>query len=871
MPYIVPSSVNVNKGSVGIGANISNGSISISGSINDYPTANVTSYQRSGIAERIGAVKTFNGLTFMCISSSVKELPPGNPIARDCTKEITSQYVHVSKSIYETPINVRKFLATAGATPAKRSESFIWVPIGALVKYASERAKGSVSVPSFLVKLSASPSVEESVTIRDLVDPMLAVRGLILDFSGSTLKTKRLGGGSVGGSIVSDVSYGKGVFQGYKNTSLTWEKADEEVNTDRTYSIIKKSDEDYSIYEGSKDPHIAPTDRLPRDLSVMFDVSGITKDFSITVYKRGEIEAVLTGQFGYAQAALELVEDPLRANAEASALLDSLSGDPTTTGNALHEIASALSSGAYGYPDGGGFDTPVWRCISAKYTKHVWTPFTVNIQARVKDEKGVYKPVTVPDAYQPLLNPRFEVLTKEISTGWELKRFSAEDAQTWDKGSIQSWIRLKAAVVAASALTDSENEAYIRYSLYQAKLNLEKYLYRKIPIYEEVGYAAIPYARYYKDADDIQWTVEEIPENEINPKSSNTEPIPVLFPDPSWAPSLMISARSRFHSSVAEMGNPDFNPYARSYYEINASTLISGKEEYELTKYTILPSANTKPALGGSYGQFGDVGAIISAIGGANSQPGTLNPRHEFMQVTDQGIPGASPGNVNVSVPIAFPQAAAASGVDRYSTTSSIRSAQDHSFTNSVTVVNSSVSQGRPPEARLRRINYEVNNDSDSIHKDTATFISSNVVSVEYTPSISVPGARNLSEAIQGAKHLLKLSMIQASSGGCQLSFTKSNVKYIVGSSVSIPASGRWVVKSYTASCQYSDGEPFPQPLQIEAGTYLEPNIRSSTIKIDSADNNNDNQPAMEVDIDANIPSIFAVDYNAPTNFGRWL
>ena len=835
---------------LGVGnADLQNGYITLQESLNDYPKLTVLYYSDSDPDITTGSSYTWAGLVFLLESITVDTcLIPGYQ------KQITLQYVHASKRVMEYPIHTYQFVQAAKGSASKKTSDTIKFSIGTLIGFAQSKVGGNVSAPGFLVELSRNPSPEETVTLKQYIDDQLIVKGLIYKFSEDACYTETLGkGGTVPNTVVSDYTTVKNAVPTYQDTALSWSKKDNYDGAELAKKTYKRlSANEYVIYEGDYKAHLPPgedgTDStLPRDLSIMIDNSGVSKSCKVTRYKWGQPEASITATFGYANSALELVADPQKPNASTNAVLSALTGDVINAGNAYQEVLSTIKSGRYGYPDDVSWaNAPIWRLTSVKQTDYVYEPLDLRMNPVLQHEDGTFEQVVVPEGAGQFLKSNVEVLVSEKSYGWEIKRFAQEDPGEWTKGSIAAWLSLQTLVSLKDKLQGdaAQSKQLYNWMLYSAKVNLEQYLYRKISLWEQVDYSISPYSKYYKDADSVDWDVQYIPLNVLNGNSpgSDDTPVPVLYPDPNWVPQLMLIASSRYKSSLGLAGNPKYSPFVRNYYGSNPLTLTTGSEEYEYTSYGIYASKNTKPAIGELQTDLGAVDSVLAGIQSSLGDNGTYYKPHSYMNIGDYGIKGVSLGTVNTSA-VKGPVASNNQQTDdKYTTTTSIRVAQDQSFKSYVTTQSFTESLGRPPEATTRKPLYEETKDeSDSPYKNSATFITSDISNggIEIVPSISIPAAQNIQEAINGAKFSLTMSILTSGSSASATLVWSSTAKSLINSKINLP-NGPWVIKSATQTVQVTQGLPFAQPIEVEAGNLVYSDIGVRTIQIANESNDSD-------------------------------
>jgi hypothetical protein len=864
---------NYNVGEV----SIENGYITLSESLGDYPKLTIQTYQDENPALVVGTTHTDFGLVFVLEGISVDICPIAG-----FQKQVVYNFIHISKKLLEYPINTYDFVHNHKGSAVRTSGSSYYFSLGTLISYAQGKVGGSASGPSALVEISKTPSPEETITIKQHLDEQCQLKGLVYQFIGGSVSASAIGTGvAVNAAIVANYTLAKNAVPTYKRTPLSWSKKDNYENNQLVKKTYRKLDSnEYVLYTGDFKAHLPPGEDntgsvLPRDLSIMMDNSGITKSCKLTKYKWGQPEVEISATFGYANAALELVTDPARPNSATNLVLSALSEKVIESGNAYQEVLSTIQSGKYGYPDDVEWrHEPIWRIVSIKETYYDYEPLHLNINPVIKKADGSFHSVIIPEEYKKFLFSNLEVLVSETSFGWELKRFAQEDAAQWTKGSISAWNSLHSVVSLKDKLQDgsAESKKLYNWMLYSAKITLEQYLYRKIPLWERVDYAIVPYSKYYKNLETVDWQVEMIPQSSIpGLDRGNNTPIPVLFPDPNWAPELMIVARSRYKSSFGVSGNPQYNPFVRNYYGSNPVTVSTGSEEYEFTKYGILSSRLTKPAISELHDTFGNVQDVISGIVAGMAYEGTVYKEHPYMTVNDYGIKGVPIPQMNPGSVLSNSPGATADRNDQYTTLTSIRVAQDQSFKSYITTQTYSESEGRPPNATLRKPVYEeVADESNSPYKNSQTYVTSDISNggIDIVSGVSVSGAQNIQEAISGAQNQLMLNILMSGSTASVQLVWNTVTRSLINGRINLPQ-GNWIIKNSTQTVQVSNGVAFPQPIQIEAGNYMRPGISAETIQIA---NENTNQDSMQVLINADLPYKLGTPITElPANFSRWL
>lgn len=878
--------VSSNIGIDSLGASINNGAATLELNIFDYPKLTIASYGAAslgGIGSRLGV----GGQSFYLESMSIDSAPinPGN-----FTSLTTYSYAHSSKLIYELALNLKDFLNEYKDEAVEQTKDSYIFNIGTLISFAkSKTTAGGVSSPSFTFKVSKKVSPEETVTLKQYIDDRSKSLGLVYKFSGSSISFTSPGGGA-GSRPVQNYNIGKNSISTYKDTILQWDKNQdyEDKSQISKKKYVQLTTDDYTLYDGDYQPHLPPTNTLggkvPKDLSIMVDNSGETKQFKLTKYKFGKPERELSGVFGYAHAAVELVTDPAKPNNSSELVLKLMKPGVQSSKNAYAAVLKSLKASKFGFPDDANFSQEiVWRLISIKETEYQYVPIKIKPAIYLKYPDGTKKPATInPEALARLQSNNYQVLKKEISKGWEIKRFAQEDPSNWTQGSISAWLNLDALIKTEDKILGSNpskktKELYF-WMLYQAKTNLEQYLYRKIPFFEEINYAVDSYTKYYTDSENIDWEIQYIAKKDLYGASNNAqdeEIVPIIFPDPNWQPELMTTSRNRYKSSVAESGNPQYNPFARDYYGSNPSTVVTGSEEYELNKYNILPSKNTKATISNLYSRYAVVSDIIAGISQTINTGGTVYTNHKYVFSNDEGLNAAKPPKINPgSVASDYPVKKTDSE-DLYTIITTNRNAQDHSYKSNSTQTSYTISEGRPPAATMRRALFEeVKSDDvkDNPLKDSLTYITSSIQGNGTEQSVYVVGANNVEEAIKGAGNKLMLEILNSgSSATATLSFNHSSIGLINGGAA-LPG-GSWVIKRATLSTQYSNGQAFGQLPQVECGLVISPGISSRTVPIldeETEENNNDSlSGAIEIE---DLPDFFTIlPGDVPIDFGRWV
>jgi hypothetical protein len=866
-----------NYGIGNIGLSISNGIVNIELTSEDYPKITIAEYgnkKKYQIGERL----TLLGMIFYLesISNDIPTMMEG-----DLLTTVTRTYVHISKKTYEDSISVLDFVEAKKNTAKSKTEDSYIFSIGQLISFA----KGTVIVDDFDVEFSKQPSREETVTLKQLCDPMGVVNGkLAYIFGRESISFGYLGiSGLVPWKSTSNVTITKNIQDTYKDTVLTWTKA-EDSKTNSARKVIKLRTAKYCLYEGDFNPHIAPPEtsdnsKFPRDLSVMIDNSGTTKQFKITLYEHGQPNAELSGVFGFAHAALELVADPEQPNAQSSTVLEGIAEDVLTTGNAYQELLSSIKAQKYGYPDDANFSNGmVWRCLELKKTTYIYESFSPSITPYIRNQNGTLEPIEIDSEYRKVISSNIEVLVAKETVGWEIKRFAQEDSSNWTDGSINAWLQLKGLIDLKDTLAQGDKESTQLYnlSLYQAKVGLEQYLYRKIPIFERTDYAIKPFSRFYKDGDDVNWDIEYIPKSGTSLGGGSGEVIPVLFPDVDWMPELMLISESRYKSSVGVSGNPAYNPLARNYFGSNPISITTGSEEYEFTKYTVLPSKNTKYTIGNYYQEYTNVSDVINSVNSSQGIGGTYYKPHEYMTVNDYGLIGVNPETISMGEFSNIYPTTLSRREDMYLSQSSFRNAQDNSYKSFVTNSTYSISQGRPPSATVRKALYEEVKGDGSVYADTTTLIScsSSTVNSKVVPSINVDGAKTKQQAIIGAKNSLVKSIFSsgASASGI-LNFTlfkTLSLPSLVNAKIAIPGSREsWVTKRVSLSVHYSNSIPFAQQIGFDAGILSTIDLRDKTVPNVSTSGSN---KSVKIEIEGNTSQNFGVSKDKiNSNFARWV
>lgn len=853
---------------------LENGIVRLNLTLNDYPKATIVQYVPSGTGfPAAGNLRAIGPFEMECENVSIKTLPPiqGKSI---CVDEVTYEYIHSGRRLMETSFNVKKLVDAVKGTASQKDNDYYYVMFSSVQGWVRDEygIKCACTIPDFKVKLPRNPSTDESMTLREVADPVMELRQEIYKYNFDSVSNTSLGAGSYPSNPASDVTIAKGASDFYKNTILTWSKSTpKELKAIQNIKLIRLKNDDYILYEGDFNPHIAPpADDIPKDLSPVIDIGGITKEFKITLYEFGQPSREISGSFGYAHAALELIDDPEKPNTETEAFLSAINGDASGSGNALQEIATSLISSRLGYPSLNASDTMIWRLISIKDKQYKYEKLDINVSTYARTKDGSVINFEIPDNLRPILNPNIEVLAEEITTGWELRRFQPEDPQKWTQGSVSAWLKLKAAIEAGAEIS-GEDKAIYNYLIYKAKCNLEQYLWRKVPIWERVVYSIEPYAEYYKDSQSVEWNIEYVQKNQL-PQYANTNDtseIAILYPDPDWVPGLFISARNRYSSSIGAMGNPNFNPFQKSYYEINPTTIFTGNETIEYTQYCIMPSDNTLSTVSSMYNRFVDLNGLADAVAEGSGLEGTVYKKHSWMTVNDYGLkttPLTSVSTVSGSFP-----SESRSKLDRYTQYTSIKTVSDNSFKSQLINSNFSINEGRPPEAVTRKPFYKTEiGDSPDIYKNTITYISSTTPEIpgQRIDVVNVAQADTREEAVKAASFRLELAGISNSSGSYRGPLKDCNFKDIIGATAL--RNSKYIIKGVSYEIHFSDGQSFAQAPTITFGIREKLAASANTKPVLNSDTNTNTSAGAEVKPKVNVLGYTSPSLLTPSGYSRW-
>jgi hypothetical protein len=861
---------------------IKHGIISLDESIDDYPTLTITTTEKNSVLPELGSLYSHMGLVFYLETSTIDKVPISDI---EIAEQVTLNYIHVSKKILEYPIRLKDFVDRHGSGSAGQTKDTYIVSLATLINYAASKTPyGNVLAANYRVELNRQPSASETITIKSIIDEHKMVHREVMLFNqGYGYMTKLASGKYMDANLVANYTVSRGLSPAFKDSLLEWNKV-ERYNEEglQRKKFVKQAYTSYMTYEGDHNPHFPPPEAsdsslVPRDLSIMVDNSGITKQCKITKFTFGQPEVEIEAVFGFAHSALELVEDPTKPNSQTDLISQMLSDDVLSSGNAYQEILGSIANGKYGYPDDADFVNPiVWRLVSIKEKVYYYQPLDIIANPKVK-EGDAYISVTVAPGYDKFKKSNAQVLIKEETQGWEIKRFAQESPNDWAKGSIQAWNQLATYMAVKDSLNISDTD--YKLMLYLAKVGLEQYLFRKIPLYERIDYAIEPYSRYYIDGDKIDWDVEVMPKSAVtgNLKSGDTQ-VAVLYPSPNWAPNLMLNSRSRYKSSIGLSGNPDYKLNARNYYGSNPLTITTGSEEFEYTKYLILPSKTTKSTIQSMYVDQTSIAGVLDSITDQINSPGTFYQAHDYMQINDYGIKGIEIGQINPdSVKAGLPSNKTDSE-DRYAELTVLHNASDNSFKSKLATRTYNISQGRPPSVSLRfPVFNEIEDDNDNDNNpitDTLTLITSSNARrcSDITPSISISAATNVQEALTGARFKLKLDVMSNNSVSATLNFNFLAQRTITNNTTRFSnVDGLWVIKRANHTIHYTDGRGFVQPVSIEAGLLGQPSLIHKTIP-NSDSNNNSSSETGSVTIEANLPNRYGIAYDeVPKGFARWV
>jgi hypothetical protein len=275
------------------------------------------------------------------------------------------------------------------------------------------------------------------------------------------------------------------------------------------------------------------------------------------------------------------------------------------------------------------------------------------------------------------------------------------------------------------------------------------------------------------------------------------------------------------------------------------------------------------------YSGYTPINDVLGAVRLNQPAPGTYYTPHRYMTVGDYGLKGIPIPIVDPSVVAAkFPGKIEDKEVDQYTTQTTLRVAQDHSYKSHLTTSNFSLAQGRPPSASLIKPQYtEDRNDKNNPLQDSITYLTSGLGAREGepVPSVMIDSADNIEEALKGAKFKLILDIVQSgTSTSAQLRFTETT-GYPLVNKIMFLENQEWVVKRSTQSIQFTDGIAFSQLVDIECGVYAQPQVNHKTVKIDREDGEEKDSVKVLIGSEG-LPSRFGVAIDeVPVGFSRWL
>lgn len=879
---------------------IKHGLISINFSLDGYPRITVTEYGNNLQIENQGKSIIYGDHVYLLEDSQVKTLPlylRQNNFA----DEKISTYTHIVKRSLESPLEIKKSITSSNLIKKTGKYSYVSpssvlpsnINISTSGKYRIERIEEEEGN-----RLNPLDKVERT-TARDIVEPLLKLSKQVMTYTSKGCSSKRLGAYTLSVVPLATVDPKIGNVPTYKDTKLSWEEEEplqDEAIENTNKKIIRKDGLVYYTYEGDWNPHERPpTDSIPRDLSIMFDNGGITKSFTITRYRYDKPEYRIEGTFGYAHAAIELIADPLAVNEDQESLLSNFAGsNPEQAANALYDVVSNLAAERLGFQEINFANNVQWRLIKVKQTDFNYenVPFDIT-DPYIQNEDGTITKVHIPEEYIPVIEQsNLQALVSEDTKGWELRRFTPESSTEFNQNSVGAWINLQAKKQLRNTNTGNTalSSQAVNFAIYQAKLKLEGFLFRKIPLSEKVVYNIAAYGRYYKDARKINWQVTEIPKNQISEfkDSNDTTLVQVLTPDLNWAPDLMIRSITRFGSSLATMGNPDWNPLASNYYEANPTTISSGSEELEFTAYGILPSEQTDSTINELFNNQTSIGGLLTKASSDQSKEGTIFKPHVNLAIADYGLPGSTPEDISFGFSPVYPNSSS-SLVEKYQEFKTLKTSSGVGVKNNKTTNTYTESEGRPPTASVRKPftfeEQELNNSEDNTppFDDSYTLITSNIqnsfglTTLDYSAAM----ARNEKEAKQAAIFDLEMAQISNSS----LTIELDSIEYISLINPNTPGNRvviqgvpdyNWIIKDISFDIQIANGDTYIQPIQITCGCYEPVSLSSDYFKrnrssVKKTSGISDNSTASGLQLNVIMGTIGSSSLKPPNNNSKWV
>lgn len=823
--------------------NVVAGTYTLNQELNQSPSLSALIYVASlSDVPNIGSNLSFGNYDFYLVTYSYKESPQVQKIGNVLVKyEVSLTYSHISKLFAEKNINTAKFVLAYGNTAQIIGEQFYRFPLSGLLAQVSATTGINCPITGLdgFINLPYRPANTDFFSVKAFLDERAVLGAKVATYSKTGIDYVTLGTGrAITSEPLTEITLSDNETPCYKNTLLNWNGG---TNYALQNTYIQVTDDEYVLYEGDSNPHLPPIEvgdgtLVPRDLSVFVDNGGLSKQFKITLYKYGQPSSEISGTYGFSHSALELISNPLAPINLDFSILNRMNRNPAELKNAFAGLMKDLANTAMGMVGQNIFARPiVWRITNVKQTNYVYQNLELNIKPQVRDKFGAYVKIEVPPQFNNLLQSKVQVLVKEESEGWAVKRFANEDAANWSKGSIEAHVRLTTLLQLGSLIpNDPVSLKFYYLSVYKAKCALESFLYRKIPITERIDYYIQPFSKYYKDGDKVDWNVEYIPKAQLPNVPSTQDPVAVLFPSPDWVPNLMVVSKSRYSISAAVSGNPEYNDQAASLWGKNPIYLTTGEEVYEHTKYMVRPSKTTKPNIDEIYETFNDLNGLLDSIEYNELSKGTFYRPFSYMDVPDDAVIGQGTiPSIDINKVIPTQQKKDGSSLssystasndasfkdDSYSTYATIRTVADASFKSNIQSSSFSTTPSRPPSATVRKPVNQLNPTQDKNGlKDSLTFLTSNVTDRNILSDVTVTGANNIQEAVKAATFILQKNVYDGANLATSFVWTQNAIK---PNSVFQYFGQTWAAKSSTFSIQVINGGALKQPVSVTFGEVI--------------------------------------------------
>ena len=827
----------------------------------DFPSFTLVEYSKSKEPNRpLGSTITLDGNVFTVDNITVSYLP--NYIIQDIesNSNIKVEYAivykgtHITKRIVDFPINVRQLVQSRSFK--KTGQNYI-ISLEDIYKFAVFRSGYSGRInflqgdSDFTIPTTAEGT--EYLSLSNYLNDLRYLKNYYFVFSGNSMTFRQLSNSVNFGYIpVGEYNLTKSDDPPCFNRSLL------ELNNYPEYKqdYVTLDDNTYALYAGDSNPTEPPLEytEYPKNQSIMYGgANALTKSFKITVYQADSPIYEIDGTFGFAHALVELAGDELNSETQRVSdhpLVKAIKDNPEVYSNLGDQIVNLikfndaielqnLTTQGYEALQFAWKNKPVWKLVKCVVKDYIYIPvkFDLDNLFSVVNDDGSLTKVELPEDFKKKFNSsNYSVLSRIVSTGYELRRFNDETLSgTGISSSVQAYNTFKNTSDAIANKTQAgQNISQLRdidaVNWISGRFLLESFLYRKVPIVECIDYGYAPFSLFYKDEQySDQFTTTLIRESDIKSGGSDSKFLTVIIPDPNWKPTIMQLAEHTYKRSIAVQGNPNWKPTTRNYYASNPTVIYTGSEEENYISYQPLPSFNTTDIVQNNVTIFNTLSVLkgrllndidkpsiqfprlgLNALATASSDNYTITENfYTSLSSSINQIPTDLPINLNKNINQEF---------DLYMVRTKTRTANNQGYKDGAQFENYEVVTGRPPELPTKKNTVDLRENRDPLYsKEFYHYLTSDIQTKNVVSNYSNSLTNNLDQLKKCAtNYLIQEHLISGNTVRISIDpSTKIDIFY----TGAVEVAGNWKVISYTKkTTKFSNNFMFASATDVEFG-----------------------------------------------------